>query len=257
MTPAFLRRSEPMPGAQAAPRHKTTLIIAPASPRRRRLGVAALGCATALFAGMGIGPTARMATAAEPARPDAATEAPQEIIQRLAKEILERIRDDPALHSGNEQKLSALVDEVLMPHVNFQRMTALSVGRWWREATPEQKKQLMDEFRELLLRTYSGAVSSVNNQSVRMRPMRADANATDVIVRSEIIQPGAEPVQVDYRMQKTVDGWKIYDVNVMGIWLVETYRSQFNQEASRTGVEGLIKSLADKNREFRPPAKRS
>ncbi len=195
--------------------------------------------------------------AAEPPKASGTTEAPQEIIERLATEILDRIKNDPQLRSGNEQKLSALVDEVLMPHVNFQRMTALSVGRWWRDASPEQKKQLMDEFRELLLRTYSGAVSSVNNQSVRMRPMRADPDATDVIVRSEILQPGAEPVQVDYRMQKTADGWKIYDVNVLGIWLVETYRTQFNQEASRTGVDGLIKSLADKNREFGPPAKRS
>jgi phospholipid transport system substrate-binding protein len=240
-------RTTPLPGA-------------PASRQRRRLGAVALASAAALLSGVIAGPAARTAMAADTAgaaQPAGATEEPQEIIQRLAKQIIERIKSVPELHSGDPQKLSALVDEVLMPHVNFQRMTALAVGRWWRDATPEQRKQLMDEFRELLLRTYSGAVSSVNNQSVRMRPMRAPADATDVIVRSEIVQPGAEPVQVDYRMQKTPEGWKIYDVNVMGIWLVETYRNQFNEEASRSGVEGLIRSLADKNREFAPPAKRS
>lgn len=254
MTPAFLRRSELSRADDARSTRTASLAGAPASRQRRRLGAGALACATALLSGLIAGPAARLAMAADA---PGATEAPQEIIQRLAAQIIERIKSDPDLHSGDPKKISALVDELLMPHVNFQRMTALAVGRWWREATPEQRKQLMDEFRELLLRTYSGAVSSVNNQSVQMRPMRASADATDVIVRSEIVQPGAEPVQVDYRMQKTPEGWKIYDVNVLGIWLVETYRSQFNEEASRSGVEGLIKSLAAKNSEFAAPAKRS
>src|SRR5690606_4079410 len=131
-----------------------------------------------------------------------------------------------------------------------QRMAALAAGRWWRQASPEQQKQLMDEFRVMLLRSYSGALAAVDDQSIRMRPLRAADDATDVIVGSALVQPRGEPIQLDYRMQKLENAWKIYDVNVLGVWLIETYRTQFNQEAARTGVEGLIRSLADKNREF-------
>ena len=185
----------------------------------------------------------------------AAAEAPDALIRRLSVDILERIKSDKDLQAGDFKKLSDLVDATVMPHVDFQRMTALAVGRNWRSATPEQQKQLMTEFRVLLLRTYSGALSSVKDQSVRMKPLRADPADSEVVVRSEVVQPRGEPIQLDYRLQKSGDAWKIYDVNVLGVWLVETYRNQFAQEVSAKGIDCLIKSLVDKNRSFETPKK--
>jgi len=185
-----------------------------------------------------------------------AAEAPDALIQRLSSEIIERIRSDKDLQSGDFAKLSAFVDTTVMPHVDFRRMTALAVGRHWRAATPEQQQRLMTEFRALLLRTYSGALSSVSDQTVRMRPMRAAPGDTEVIVRSQVVPARGEPIQLDYRMQKANDGWKIYDVNVLGVWLVETYRNQFSQEVSAGGIDGLLKTLADKNRSADTAGKR-
>lgn len=178
-----------------------------------------------------------------------AAEAPDALIRRLSTEMIDRIRTDEQLQAGNLARMSELVDSVLMPHVNFQRMTALAVGRNWRGASPEQQKQLMTEFRALLLRTYSGALASAKDQSVRMKPMRADPADKEVIVRSEVVQPrGGDPIQLDYRLEKAGDGWKVFDVNVMGVWLIQTYRSQFAQEVSAGGIDGLIRSLVEKNR---------
>ena len=134
-----------------------------------------------------------------------------------------------------------------MPHVNFTRMTASAVGRNWRQATPEQQKRLQDEFKTLLVRTYSGALSQVKDQTVSVKPLRASPADTEVQVRTEIIGRG-DPIQLDYRMEKTPSGWKIYDLNVLGIWLVETYRTQFSQEISAKGVDGLIATLAQRNK---------
>jgi phospholipid transport system substrate-binding protein len=179
-----------------------------------------------------------------------AAEAPDALIRRLSTEMIDRIKADADLQSGNLNKMSELVDTVVMPHVDFQRMTALAVGRNWRGATPEQQKRLMTEFRALLLRTYAGALASAKDQTVRMKPMRADPADKEVVVRSEVVQPrGGEPIQLDYRLEKANDGWKIFDVNVLGVWLVQTYRSQFAQEVGAAGIDGLIRSLADKNRE--------
>lgn len=179
-----------------------------------------------------------------------AAEAPDALIERLSAEVLEAINSDPALKAGDPRKIDQLVDGIVMPHVDFQRMTALAVGRSWRDATPEQREKLMAGFRTLLIRTYSGALSSVGDQKIRMKPFRADPKDTDVIVRTEIVQPGREPAQVDYRMRNAGSGWKIYDVNVVGLWLVETYRTQFAQEAASGGVEALIRSLEEKNRQL-------
>ncbi len=184
-----------------------------------------------------------------------AQEAPDLLIKRLSGDVIERIRTDKDIQAGDFKKLSDFVDATVMPHVNFQRMTALSVGRNWRAASPEQQKQLMAEFRSLLLRTYSGALSSVKDQSIRLKPLRAEAGDTEVIVRSEVVAPRGEPVQLDYRLEKAAEGWKIYDVNVLGVWLVETYRGQFAQEVAARGIEGLIKSLSDKNKSFDPARK--
>ncbi len=179
-----------------------------------------------------------------------AAEAPNEMIQRLSEEVLARINSDPELKAGDPRRIDQLVDGIVMPHVDFQRMTALAVGRSWRDATPAQRQQLMDLFRTLLIRTYSGALSQVGDQKVQMKPFRASPGDTDVIVRSEVVQPGREPAQLDYRLRKVGDAWKIYDVNVLGIWLVETYRTQFAQQASQGGVDALIRSLQEKNRQL-------
>jgi phospholipid transport system substrate-binding protein len=185
----------------------------------------------------------------------AATEAPDALIKRLSTEVLERIRADKEIQAGDLKKLSDLVDTTVMPHVNFQRMTALAVGRNWRAATPEQQKQLMAEFRTLLIRTYSGAVSGVKDHTIRMKPMRADAADAEVIVRSEVVSGRTEPIQLDYRLEKGNDAWRIYDVNVAGVWLVETYRTQFQQEVSARGIDGLIRTLSDKNKALDPGRK--
>jgi phospholipid transport system substrate-binding protein len=184
-----------------------------------------------------------------------AQESPDALIKRVSGDVLERVKTDKEMLAGDFRKLSEFVDATVMPHVNFQRMTALAVGRNWRSATPEQQKQLMAEFRVLLLRTYSGALGSVKDQAIRMKPLRAEAGDTEVVVRSEVVQPRGEPIQLDYRLEKVADGWKIYDVNVLGVWLVETYRSQFTQEVAARGIDGLIKSLSDKNKSFDPARK--
>jgi phospholipid transport system substrate-binding protein len=184
-----------------------------------------------------------------------AQQGPNEFIESLSSKVITQLKSDKDIQAGDLKRVSELVDDTLMPHVNFERMTALSVGRSWRQATPEQKKQLMSEFRVLLLRTYANAFTAVRDQSIEMKPFRGDANADEVIVRSEIVQPRGEPIQLDYRLQKADKDWKIYDVNVLGVWLVQTYRNQFAQEISAGGIDGLIKSLAEKNKSFAPAAK--
>ncbi|MDP2257075.1 MAG: ABC transporter substrate-binding protein [Polaromonas sp.] len=177
----------------------------------------------------------------------AAEEAPDALIQRVSVEVLDAIRADKNVQAGDMTKVLALVDSKVMPHVNFTRMTAAAVGRSWRQATPEQKKRLQEEFKALLIRTYSGALSQVNDQRLNVKPLRAAPTDTEVIVRTEVIGRG-NPVQLDYRMEKTATGWKIYDLNVLGVWMVETYRTQFAQEINANGVEGLIAALAQRNK---------
>ena len=177
----------------------------------------------------------------------AADEAPDALIKRVSSEVLDVIKTDKSVRAGDMSKVIALVDSQVMPNVNFVRMTAAAVGRNWRQATPEQKKQLQAEFKTLLIRTYSGALSQVKDQTLNIKPLRAAPTDTEVVVRTEGLGRG-EPVQLDYRMEKTPTGWKIYDLNVLGVWLVETYRTQFAQEISAKGVDGLIASLAQRNK---------
>ena len=177
----------------------------------------------------------------------ASDEAPDALIKRTSTEVLDSIKSDKAIQGGDVSKIIALVDSKVMPNVNFTRMTASAVGRNWRQATPEQQKRLQDEFKTLLVRTYSGALSQVKDQTVSVKPLRAAPADTEVQVRTEIIGRG-DPIQLDYRMEKTASGWKIYDLNVLGIWLVETYRTQFAQEISAKGVDGLISTLAQRNK---------
>lgn len=177
----------------------------------------------------------------------AADEAPDALIKRVSAEVLDSIKADKSVQAGEMNKVIALVDSRVMPNVNFVRMTAAAVGRNWRQATPAQKNQLQAEFKTLLIRTYSGALSQVRDQTLSVKPLRAAATDTEVVVRTEVLGRG-EPVQLDYRMEKTPSGWKIYDLNVLGVWLVETYRTQFAQEISAKGVDGLIASLVQRNK---------
>jgi len=177
----------------------------------------------------------------------AADEAPDALVKRISGEVLATIKADPAIQAGDMNRIVALVDGKIMPNVNFTRMTASAVGRYWRQATPEQQKQLQDEFKTLLVRTYSGALGEVKDQTLHFKPMRMQPTDTEVVVRSEVRGKG-EPIQLDYRLEKTSSGWKIYDLNVLGVWLVETYRTQFAQEIGAKGIDGLIASLAQRNK---------
>ena len=177
----------------------------------------------------------------------AADETPDGLIKRVSTEVLDNIKSDKSVQAGDMTKVMALVESQIMPNVNFNRMTASAVGRSWRQATPVQQKKLQDEFKTLLIRTYSGALAQVRDQTINVKPLRAAAGDTEVVVRSEIIGRG-DPVPLDYRMEKTSTGWKIYDLNVLNIWLVETYRTQFAQEISAKGIDGLITALSERNK---------
>ncbi len=176
----------------------------------------------------------------------AAEEAPDALVKRVSGEVLNIFKADASL-ANDMGRIMEIVDQKLMPHVNFARMTASAVGRHWRQATPEQQSQLQEGFKALLVRTYSGALTEVRNLTVVFRPLRAQPTDTEVVVRSEVRGRG-EPIQLDYRLEKTPQGWKIYDLNVLGVWLVETYRGQFAQEISNKGIDGLIATLAQRSR---------
>ncbi|MEO5661101.1 MAG: ABC transporter substrate-binding protein [Polaromonas sp.] len=176
----------------------------------------------------------------------AAEEAPDALIKRVSDEVLGAIKSDRDIQAGDLRKVLALVDSQVMPHVNFTRMTASVVGRSWRQTTPDQKQRLQQEFKTLLIRTYSGALSQVDDQRLNVKRLRAAPTDNEVVVRTEVIGRGS-PAQLDYRMEKTPTGWKIYDLNVLGIWMVETYRTQFSQEINAKGIDGLIAALARRN----------
>lgn len=191
-----------------------------------------------------------LAVAGLPLIASAADEAPDALIKRLSAAVLDTVRADKALRSGDIQKIITLVDGTVMPHVNFRRMTAAAVGPGWRQATPDQQKRLQEEFKTLLVRTYAGALAQVSDQTILVKPLRAAPDDKDVLVRTEITGRG-DPIQLDYRLEKTPGqgaGWKIYNLNVLGVWLVETYRGQFAQEINAKGVDGLIDALVARNK---------
>jgi phospholipid transport system substrate-binding protein len=175
----------------------------------------------------------------------AAEEAPDALIKRLSTDVLTTIKADPALKGGDMAKINALVDQVVLPHVNFRRMTSAAVGPKWRQATPAQQERLQTEFKQLLMRTYSGALAQVSDQTVVVKPLRMAAGDTDVLVRTEVRGKG-EPVPLDFRLEKKDGVWKVYNFNVLGVWLVETYRTQFAEELNKTGIDGLIQTLASR-----------
>jgi len=178
----------------------------------------------------------------------AADEAADVFIKRVSSDILEAIKADKSIRNGDVNKIMLLVDQRVMPHVNFLRMTASAVGPGWRQATPAQQKRLQEEFEVLLVRTYAGALGQVSDQAIMVKPLRAAADDKEVLVRTEVRGKG-DPIQLDYRVEKAADGsWKVYNMNVMGIWLVENYKTQFAQEINAKGVDGLIASLAERNK---------
>ena len=177
-------------------------------------------------------------------------EAPDALIKRLSVDVLDTLKADKSIKAGDISRVVALVDARILPNVNFQRMTASAVGPAWRQATPEQQKRLQEEFKILLVRTYSGALAQVTDQTISMKPMRSSPDDKEVVVRSEIKGSG-DPIQLDYRLEKTPGqgaGWKIYNINVLGVWLVETYKSQFAQEINTKGLDGLIATLSERNK---------
>jgi phospholipid transport system substrate-binding protein len=182
------------------------------------------------------------------ASPVHAQEAPDALVKRVAEDVLASIRADKDLQAGNPAKVKQLIESKLAPHFDFARMTALAMGRNWRAATPEQQKQLTEQFKTLLVRTYSGALTNYRDNTMNYKPLRANAGDTDVIVRTEVTRPGQAPVPIDYSMEKTPEGWKAYDVIVAGVSLVTNYRDEFNDVIKSSGVDGLIKTLADKNK---------
>ena len=181
------------------------------------------------------------------ALPALAQEAPDALVKRVSQEALQIIKTDPNVQAGDQARIRDLIETKLTPHFDIDRMTALAAGRAYRSATPEQKKRLGEEFKTLLIRTYSSALRQYREQTIDYKPLRADPAATDVVVRTEVIRPGQPPVQIDYSMGKTPDGWKAYDVVVGGVSLVTNYRDEFTQQVQAGGVDGLIKSLAAKN----------
>jgi phospholipid transport system substrate-binding protein len=180
----------------------------------------------------------------------AAQEAPDVFIKRISQEVLETAKSDKDIQSGNQQKILDVVQSKILPNVDFQRMTALAAGRYWREATPDQQKRLTEEFRDLLVYTYAGAIAQIRDQQLEFKPMRNDPSDTDVEVRSQVVQQRGEPIQLNYRLAKAGNTWKIYDLNVLGAWLVETYKGNFASEISKGGIDGLIKTLAERNKKL-------
>ena len=173
--------------------------------------------------------------------------APDALIKQVSTEVIDSVKSDKAIQAGDVGKIIALVDAKVMPHVNFQRMTASAVGRHWRAATPEQQKRLQEEFKTLIVRTYAGALTQVKDQTVQLKPQRGGADDSEVVVRTEVKGRG-DAIQLDYRLEKAGTSWKIYDVNVLGVWLVEQYRSSFAQEIGNAGIDGLIAKLAERNK---------
>ncbi|RTL30211.1 MAG: ABC transporter substrate-binding protein [Burkholderiales bacterium] len=189
------------------------------------------------------------ATAPAAAQGASVTQAPDAFIKVITADVFATVKSDKALQSGDIHKVTQVVDTKIMPFVDFQRMTASAVGRNWRQATPDQQKRLQDEFKTLLIYTYAGAASQIKDQTIEYKPMRNRPEDTEVVVRT-IVRGKGDPVQLDYRLEKTADGWKIYDVNVLGAWLVQTYQSSFAQEVSASGIDGLIAKLVERNKQL-------
>ncbi len=184
-----------------------------------------------------------------PAAAAAQAVAPDAFVKRITDEVFATVKADKGIQQGDLRKVQAMVESKILPNVNLQRMTSAAVGRPWRQATPEQKQRLQEEFKTLLIYTYAGAAAQIKDQTIEYRPMRSRPEDTEVIVRTLVRNKG-EAIQLDYRLEKADGGWKIYDVNVLGAWLVQTYQSSFAQEVSASGIDGLIAKLVERNKQL-------
>jgi phospholipid transport system substrate-binding protein len=173
--------------------------------------------------------------------------APDTLMQNTVKDVLAIVKQDKDIQAGNKEKMLALVDAKVLPHFDFMRMTQLSVGKYWRTASAEQKQALVKEFRAMLIRTYTGAFTAYHDQTVEVKPVKMAAADTEVTVKTNILKPGAPAIAVNYEMEKTADGWKVFDLSIEGAGLVPTYRSTFAKQIEESGIDGLIKTLTDKN----------
>jgi len=182
------------------------------------------------------------------AGPAHAQEGPEALVKRVSQEVIATIKSDPLVQAGNQARIREVMESKLAPNFDFPRMTALAMGRNWRAATPEQQQRLTDEFRTLLVRTYSGALTKYRDEQIDYKPLRASPGDTDVTVRTAVLKPGGAPIQIDYSMGKSATGWKAYDVIVGGVSLVTNYRDEFNEQIKAGGVDGLIRTLAEKNK---------
>jgi len=177
-------------------------------------------------------------------------DSPDALIKKVTEDVLTIVRQDKDIQSGNAKKAIELVEAKVLPNFNFTHMTALAMGKDWNKATPEQKKQLSEEFKTLLVRTYSNALTGYKDQTVRYKPTKMQSGDAEVVVKTEVVQAGNKPIQLDYSMEKLVEGWKVYDVIVAGVSLVTNYRDTFSQEVRANGVDGLIKMIGDKNKQL-------
>jgi phospholipid transport system substrate-binding protein len=177
----------------------------------------------------------------------AAEMAPDVLVKETAQDVLEIIKKDKDIQSGSQKKLHDLVEAKVLPHFDFKLMTQYAIGKHWRQATPEQQEALAKEFRTLLVRTYSTSLSAYKNQTIEYKPFKTQPGDTDVTVKTQVIQPGGQPVPIDYSLQKEASGWKVYDVVVDNVSLVTNYRSSFGTEIRQSGIDGLIKTLVEKN----------
>lgn len=178
---------------------------------------------------------------------DAAT--PDGLVKSVVNDVMSTVKADKDMQAGNIGKITALVEQKIIPNANFQKTTQIAMGRNWSKASPEQQKQITEEFKTLLIRTYAGAIAQIRDQTVQYRPYRGTADDTDATIRTQVINKG-EPIQMDYRLEKTAQGWKVYDINVLGAWLTEAYKGSFNTIVGQQGVEGVIKTLQDRNRQL-------
>ncbi|CCD38824.1 Uncharacterized ABC transporter, auxiliary component YrbC [Candidatus Paraburkholderia kirkii UZHbot1] len=177
------------------------------------------------------------------------TSSPDVMIKTVTQQVLDEIKSDPKIESGDINKITELVNQKILPYTDFTHTTRLVMGRNWNTATPEQQKQIVEQFKMLLIRTYSGALAQVRNQTVQYKPLRANPDDTDVVVRSVVMNNG-QPVELDYRLYKTPQGWRVYDINVLGAWLIQAYQQQFNEQIQQHGVNDLVQFLTQRNRQL-------
>ncbi len=174
---------------------------------------------------------------------------PDGLIKTVVSDVMASVKSDPEIQKGNIPRIVDLVDKKIVPYTDMRRTTEMAMGPNWKKATPEQQAQLVSEFKNLLIRTYSGALSQLRDQTIQFKPLRAAPDDKEVVVKTVVIGRG-DPIPLDYRLEKTANGWKVYDMNIMGVWLVEAYRNQFANQISQNGVEGLVKFLQDRNKQL-------